>query len=190
MRECLTCETRIEKPERKCVACKEAAGTGTCRSCNAIIVRPPGKRGPLPKVCDECKQSQTRWGLMLPETKAKHAKGVTEYVKRNRTSHREWTRRSYWHRKLKVIELLGGSCAGCGISNPLLLSVNHLDNTRRARADGTAVTLYLAVLASPEPHKHYDLRCMNCQRLYQYETGVLLLPDCEETLYLLDFLNR
>ena len=70
---------------------------------------------------------------------------------------------------------------GCGISNPLVLSVNHLDNARGARsAKRTGVRLYKDVLQSNDPQKHFDLRCLNCQLLYEYQTGKVSLPTSEE----------
>lgn len=192
MRQCGTCLNEVEAPHRTCAECKEKAGRGVCRKCGEEIVRPPGKTGPLPKVCDGCKQKYSKWELMTPEQKKRHAKDVTErrtgvYV----TKHREWTRRTYWHLKLRAIELLGGSCKGCGISNPLVLSVNHLNNGKGqgARADGGGHKLYRLVLSATEPHRHFDLRCLNCQHLWEYETGKRLLPDSPETSHLLDFLD-
>jgi hypothetical protein len=127
---------------------------------------------------------------MTPEQKQRHAREVQRRVERDRPTHREYSRRTYWNRKLKVISLLGGSCVGCGTSNPLVLSVNHLDNSYGARADGTGHKLHLLVLHTQEPQRHFDLRCLNCQLLYEYETGKRLLPDSKAISHLLDFLDR
>jgi hypothetical protein len=117
---------------------------------------------------------------MLPETKIKHAAGVTRRIEDGRAPHKEYMKRTYWRLKLRVIALLGGSCVGCGNSNPLVLTVNHLDNRRGGgQRSHTGQALYRAVLRTKEPHRHYDLRCLNCQALYEYETGKRSLPDLD-----------
>lgn len=47
-------------------------------------------------------------------------------------------------------------------------------------AKRTGVRLYKDVLQSNDPQKHFDLRCLNCQLLYEYQTGKVSLPTSEE----------
>lgn len=133
-----------------------------------------------------------QWARTSPEQKRRHAERVTRYVQDNPEKHREWSLRAYWRRKLRAIELLGGRCAGCGTDNPLVLTVNHRHEGAKPSEVGriglTGSALWQAALRSPEPLRHYDLRCHNCQAVYEHKTGRRSLPNSEEFSHLVGFL--
>jgi len=89
----------------------------------------------------------------------------------------EWARRYRWRSKLRVIEMLGGACANCGQINPLVLSVNHLEGRN---GDYKGAILYRKIETGERSTADLDLRCLNCQRLYEYTRGALRLPNSVE----------
>ena len=75
--------------------------------------------------------------------------------------------------KLKVIEMLGGKCCVCGISDPRVLQVNHLKGgggKDRAKY-GYSSGYWSAIISGRRSTEDLDLRCANCNILYEYERG-------------------
>jgi hypothetical protein len=96
----------------------------------------------------------------------------------------EHARVIHWRLKLAAIQALGGRCIGCGETNPLVLSINHINGTGvpHGKRHGPlhALTIFRAIRDGKMDMTSIDLRCMNCQVLYEYERGVLRLPESEE----------
>ena len=74
--------------------------------------------------------------------------------------------------KLKLIDLFGGRCIRCGETNPLVLTLNHLGGLNGPRGRG-GYLLYLDIIKGRKEKSGFDLRCYNCQILYEFERGAI-----------------
>lgn len=88
--------------------------------------------------------------------------------------------RSHWKLRIDVIRMLGGKCVKCGITDLRLLNVNHLNGGGTAdRKD--RIKVYRELRNGKRDKKDYDVRCFNCNILYDYERGIRKVPkeiDC------------
>lgn len=85
---------------------------------------------------------------------------------------RDKLRTKHWETKVKVIELLGGKCANCGIADIRLLQVNHKARESHLASERRSSTkLFNWILRGKLPMEAYDLRCANCNILYEYQLG-------------------
>ena len=69
--------------------------------------------------------------------------------------------------RLKVIDLLGGKCVNCNETKPIILTINHINGLQGERVKGRK--LYFGIFNGKEDRTKYDLRCFNCQTLYEFE---------------------
>src|SRR3990167_5542115 len=87
------------------------------------------------------------------------------------------TRSRNWRIRLAVISRLGGKCVSCGITDPRILQINHKNGGgSRERAKLTAWTLETSIVNGDRHTDDLDLRCANCNILYEYQTGRRKLP--------------
>lgn len=81
-----------------------------------------------------------------------------------------------WSYKRKLCEILGNKCVRCGITDIRILTINHLDGNGKAHKEklGRGYMFYQKLIENPEERKRVELRCMNCNILYEYERGRLV----------------
>lgn len=85
---------------------------------------------------------------------------------------RYWQREQRVKRRTRLIELLGGKCIDCGITDERVLQVDHVEPLLRASADRgktTGVNLARKVLAKKVSSDGLELRCANCHQIKTYE---------------------
>ncbi len=82
-------------------------------------------------------------------------------------------RRSLLHfkNKLQVIEKLGAACANCGEIDPRILQVNHLNGGGRRELENGTWNFLKKIIDGNRSIEDLDLRCANCNILYEYEVG-------------------
>ncbi len=71
--------------------------------------------------------------------------------------------------------MFGSRCVRCGERNPLVLTLNRADghdgiNPKTESRGGFPP--YLKILAGKEDMDRYDLRCYNCQVMYEFQRGM------------------
>jgi len=77
-----------------------------------------------------------------------------------------------WEVKRELVKLLGGKCVRCGIDDIRLLQINHkLNNGKEDRKKYLCNSFYRAILRGDRPFNDLELRCANCNILYDYEVG-------------------
>jgi hypothetical protein len=112
--------------------------------------------------------------------KGKRAKQKYQSSKKGK----EYYRRYYYERggreaisrymgrlKMALVAYLGGKCVNCGLTDIRLLCANHLNGKggRELKNKGYQ-RIYREILAGKRGGE-FDLRCYNCNILYEYETG-------------------
>lgn len=81
-------------------------------------------------------------------------------------------RRYRWNTKRRIVEYFGGKCIECGIDDIRVLQVNHLKGSSfEDRRFSSSHQIYAAILREERNRFDYDLRCANCNILYDYEIG-------------------
>jgi len=71
-----------------------------------------------------------------------------------------------------VIKKLGARCVRCGIEDPRVLCLNHKngDGAEERRTLGQR-RLYIAIMKGKRSTDDLELRCFNCNEIYEYERG-------------------
>ncbi len=125
------------------------------------------------KRCITCGHSSMASPTKVGCTNQRHQRAYQRRVGRKKTLGTVNT--FQWNLKLKVIGLLGGSCVGCGITDIRLLTVNHKNGggTKEKHHIGW---IYPEIVAGRRTTDDLDLRCYNCQVLYEYEVGRRRVP--------------
>jgi len=127
-------------------------------------------------------------------------KAKNEYMRRWKKEHKEYVNtlnREYkednpekwllWHNiswarlKAKAIVKLEGKCRMCGESNPLLLTLNHINGDGFKDKHLSTDAMYRQVLSGKRDD--LELLCANCQKLFEYESGRISLVRADIFLY-------
>ena len=105
--------------------------------------------------------------------KCKDRYKVRKYRKEHPDYNKKKKREYYVKTRKKVIEILGGKCARCGIDDWRVLQINHLNGggTKEFR-NGHPEKIYRAIINGDRATDDLELRCANCNILYEYERGV------------------
>lgn len=95
-----------------------------------------------------------------------------KYRRRHRLDIRTYNRKYGFLIKKRIVEKLGGKCAKCRTTDIRLLQVNHKNGngTRELRRLGSH-DFYRLILSGKRATNDLELRCANCNLLYEYETG-------------------
>jgi len=74
--------------------------------------------------------------------------------------------------KLAVIAKLGGKCVACGMTDPRVLQVNHKNGGGLKELKRIGSThIYRGIVLGTRTTDDVDLRCANCNIIYEYERG-------------------
>ncbi len=95
-------------------------------------------------------------------------------------NHERWQegRRTYfWKLKLRALHLLGGpKCVRCGTTDIRILQINHIKGGGTKDHRAAFGTLYRLILQGKRLVDDLDVKCANCNLIYEYERGVRELP--------------
>jgi hypothetical protein len=79
--------------------------------------------------------------------------------------------------KLKLIKMMGGKCCKCGIEDYRVLQFNHINGggnkERKDKKSYDPCKHYTEILRNKRYLTDIDLRCANCNIIYEYEMGRL-----------------
>ncbi len=83
------------------------------------------------------------------------------------------SKKRYWDQRKKLIELLGGKCVSCGITDIRILQINHKNhNGNKERQTWKDIgRFYRAILSGKRMKNDLEIRCANCNIIYEYESG-------------------
>lgn len=106
-----------------------------------------------------------------------------EYQKKNREKvteiHRKWLAKhphydAYLSQKIHylAIDKLGGKCSQCGVLDKRLLQINHMNGGGIKELRPYPHGFYRRIVNGKRKTEDLDIRCANCNILYEYERGV------------------
>ncbi len=106
------------------------------------------------------------------EYASKHRESERERARKWYKVHKEQELESRWAERQKVLELLGGECIKCGITDIRLLQINHKNGGGFAERRKFGYWKVIRdILKGGRDTSDIDLRCANCNILYEYECG-------------------
>jgi len=123
------------------------------------------------RLCESCRKIRNSWPSRQHEVLnaqfARARAGLGD-------QHAALLQRYRLEAKLKIIEMFGGRCIVCGERNPLVLTLNHIHgyvgvNPKNGSRRGWP--LYMKIINGEESADKYDLRCYNCQIVYEFQRG-------------------
>jgi len=91
--------------------------------------------------------------------------------------------------KLKALQKVSGLqepiCSKCGITDIRVLTINHLngDGAKERKIYGSRVSRIYRDIRNDRTTSDLDVRCYNCNILYEYERGRINLPENWKELY-------
>ena len=136
-----------------------------CRVCKTILRvdnwYPANKKhGSI--ICKTCSNAKgTAW-------KRKHPEKSREYARRYYKTHPKynvaWCRQNRIDIRKEMIEAYGGKCAICGISDSIVLDIDHIDNSgaKDRRKGMWGWRLYRWLRKNNYPKDNFQLLCKNC----------------------------
>ncbi len=74
-------------------------------------------------------------------------------------------------RKLAVVDYLGGQCVNCGNDDHKVLQINHIKGGGRKEYKIKNYSKVCKEILETKREGEFDLRCANCNVLYEYEVG-------------------
>lgn len=106
----------------------------------------------------------------------------------DRQYHNKWRSTDLYKKKVRTLQAISGLkipiCCKCGINDIRLLVINHVNG------DGGKESLRInphlfreSILNGTRESDDLDIRCHNCNYLYEYERGRLKMPENWSTIY-------
>lgn len=161
MKTCKKCG--VELNDDNWYECFQIRNLGRCKSCHDKLVKDWDSRHP-----GNAAERESRWRERNPIYRL-------EYYARNKDAHAERSRLLLYKYKSQVINKLGGKCVNCGIDDIRVLQINHLDGDGgEERLYG--MNMYKVILDGSRDTDDLDIRCANCNIIYEYERGKRVMP--------------
>ncbi len=82
-----------------------------------------------------------------------------------------------YRRRSEALKLLGGRCVNCGETDRRVLQINHINGAGRDETVGNSYKFIKDILSGARKTDDLDVRCANCNVLYEYERGTRVQWD-------------
>lgn len=79
-------------------------------------------------------------------------------------------RRSYWKRKLAILEALGGKCLHCGIADVRVLDLDHIDAAKKNKPAHRNYPTPIRIKLWEKEMENLQILCANCHRIKTHAT--------------------
>ncbi len=167
LRKCITCglEARTEEELELFTKAKlnKYGRRNMCKKCHAKQARGYRKKHFDGKgICRGCRDPLDRVGAYC----TKCLKKMSAYF-----------RKRHWELRLKAILKLGGVCVVCGITDIRILTINHLEGRNYRTTVDKNDTFYHRILNGKRDLEDLEVRCYNCNALYEFEMGYRSVPE-------------
>jgi hypothetical protein len=170
----------------KMVVCPDCRKTRTVRSTSTAKTCAPCfykrrnpnawiKRVGNTAICISCKKDVSSIPGRYCRKRKQHL--ACHLAKRQRLKEIETAQRHRWGQKQRVVDMLGGACVRCGMTDIRVLQFNHINGGgTREREVLTYFAFLRAAIAGNYDLNKIDLRCANCNVIFEYEQGRRRLP--------------
>ena len=83
-------------------------------------------------------------------------------------------KKRYWKLRKELLLLLGNKCVRCGEIDIRILQINHKnhDGNKEYKEWKDVSKFYKAILSGKRKNDDLEIRCANCNIIYEYEIGV------------------
>lgn len=152
-------ETRRKDRERQAQRRRERRERGLCYTCGRVAVDAPGAS------CETCRGRHAR--------RLRERREDPEVRERYNAYGRKKEQGQRLKRKLQVIDAYGGKCACCGETEPIFLSVDHIngDGAEHRRQIGGSAQLPRWLIQNGFP-EGFQILCHNCNMAKHINGGV------------------
>jgi hypothetical protein len=105
----------------------------------------------------------------------RHPDAVKQIYLDNKEAMQAYARQRLFEVKTKAMNMLGGKCVDCGITDVRVLQVNHKagGGTKEKLFGGD---MYRAIISGERKIDDLDVRCANHNIIYEYERGSRRMP--------------
>lgn len=148
--------------------------TKICKKCNCekpIDLFAKGNKGTSLNFCKSCVAANMRAYRKTPSgaialrkqnNSANHLRACREWCRKNKNKISMYRIRA----RLEIIKRYGGKCAMCGIDDPDVLAIDHIENNgnqhrRDIKAAGNSTSFYRWIVRNNYPPM-FQILCMNC----------------------------
>lgn len=121
-------------------------------------------------------------GRRIDRPSKNKARGIAHPSKReyNRVYHYEIMASTHLKLRLKALQLVCGArkpiCCKCGVDDVFVLAINHKNGGGRQEVKHNPGRWWKAIVSGGRGVSDLDVRCQNCNILYEYERGRRRLP--------------
>ncbi len=137
------------------------------------------------KICNKCKKNKQAYPNVNNNNWCREC---------NNKYHREYDRKTgitkkyKWLLRKKALLMIGNSCINCGETDIRILQINHKDGGGgKEYGKGKHSLMYRKLISGERKTNDLDVRCANCNILYEYERGARrawkLPRDLQKKLY-------
>lgn len=114
--------------------------------------------------------------ICLLKEKERNKKSRIKFREKERL--RAW--RKNWNYKIEALKIVGNGkieCKKCGIKDIRVLTINHKKEKRdNEKRRGINITQNINIVKGRRGIRDLEIRCFNCNTLYEYERGRLKSP--------------
>lgn len=153
-----------------------------CRLCGTTLTDDnwyPSLKKKNSKICKKCNTKiGNEWKTQNPIKTQEYSK---RYYERHPKYNIPWGRQNRLDIREEMIKAYGGKCAHCGIDNPIVLDIDHIDNNGgEHRKQGMwGWKLYRWLRKNNYPKDNYQLLCRNCNWIKEMERRRGSLPNIQ-----------
>ena len=140
-----------------------------CKYCNMILSDDnwyKSLKRKRERICKECHKAKTsQWKHKNPEMAKQISRRANRVLKEKQPEYnKNWMKQNRAIQRIEMITAYGGKCNHCGISDPIILDIDHINNDgAKQRRDGIQSWRLVRFLKKNGwPKEEYQLLCKNC----------------------------
>ena len=150
----------------------------TCKECKSKFSA-SGKRADVAKFCSMQCYLSNRWhkAPSCPQcNKAVEGRRFCSdtcqilYWREREPNRRTARRKSYWDRKVAILNALGGRCLHCGITDIRVLDLDHIDASQKNKPAHRNYSTPVRIKLWEKEIENLQILCANCHRIKTHAT--------------------
>lgn len=147
---------------KKCLCCETMFSVHAYRAESALYCSRPCYRTHRFKCAPECAQCG---GKTVSGSRYCSDSCRKSYWLARENLRRPERRQKQWDQKLAFLKTLGGACVACGIADPRVLEIDHIDPAKKIRPKDGHYTTQRRLSYWRREKGNVQILCANCHRL-------------------------